>query len=192
MVKKHRKTNEAIQDNWLFYGVDPESRTVMIDEEIDGHSIGLALRGIRSLVMNDAESQITLIVSTYGGDLYSAYGLYDYLRTLQCPIQTIGIGQVMSAGTLLFLAGDERIALPHTTFMIHAASMELDESKAYTVATDSIEIQRIWGELCETYAQRTSHKDAAWWKRWAKYEDRYLTADEALDIGLATEIKRRS
>jgi ATP-dependent Clp protease protease subunit len=190
MVKKHKKTNEAIQDNWLFYGVDPESRTVMIDEEINEHTIGLALRGIRSLVMNDSESKITLILSTYGGDLYSAYGLYDYLRTLSCPIQTIGIGQVMSAGTLLFLAGDERIALPHTTFMVHSASMELDESKTYAVATDSIEIQRIWGELCETYAYRTSHKDAAWWKRWAKYEDRYLTAAEALDMGLATEIKR--
>ena len=50
---------------------------------------------------------IKLYISTYGGSADEMFGIYDVMNFCKkfCDIETIGIGKVMSAGTLLLAAG---------------------------------------------------------------------------------------
>ena len=50
------------------------------------------------------EKPITFYVSTWGGDALGMFGIYDLMRTVreECPIETFGLGKVMSAGVLFW------------------------------------------------------------------------------------------
>lgn len=64
-------------------------------------------------------NSITLWINNRGGDLTHGYALYDYIRSMRMPVVTKAHGFVGSSGVLIMLAGDKRIALPHTRFLIH-------------------------------------------------------------------------
>jgi ATP-dependent Clp protease protease subunit len=51
------------------------------------------------------ETVLRLYVNSIGGDLYQALALIDVMRLSPNPIQTIGIGAIMSAGFLIFASG---------------------------------------------------------------------------------------
>ena len=67
---------------------------------------------------------ITFYISTYGGSADEMFAIYDMMSLLKekCEIHTIGLGKVMSAGTLLLAAGTKgkRKIGRHCRIMIHA------------------------------------------------------------------------
>jgi|TARA_R110000824_G_scaffold7271_4_gene32851 ATP-dependent Clp endopeptidase proteolytic subunit ClpP len=50
---------------------------------------------------------IKFLISTHGGDAVEMFSVYDTMKHVQktYPIHTIGVGKIMSAGTLLLAAG---------------------------------------------------------------------------------------
>jgi len=64
---------------------------------------------------------LTLIITSYGGDLFSAFALIDVMRGSQIPIHTIGLGIIASAGLMTFIAGEpgSRIITPNTSILSH-------------------------------------------------------------------------
>ena len=50
--------------------------------------------------------------------------LYNVLRAMPFHLITHNVGNVDSIGNAVFLAGDERYACPHTTFMFHGVGMD--------------------------------------------------------------------
>ena len=67
---------------------------------------------------------ITFYVSTWGGDALGMFGIYDLMRIVreECPIETFGLGKVMSAGVLLLAAGTKgkRKIGKHCRVMMHS------------------------------------------------------------------------
>lgn len=64
---------------------------------------------------------LNMIICSPGGDLNAAFALIDTMRGSQIPIRTIGLGQIASAGLMIFLAGDkgQRILTPNTSILSH-------------------------------------------------------------------------
>ena len=64
---------------------------------------------------------LNMIICSPGGDLNAAFALIDTMRGSQIPIRTIGLGQIASAGLMIFLAGDKgnRILTPNTSILSH-------------------------------------------------------------------------
>lgn len=62
---------------------------------------------------------IYIHLTTYGGDLYSAFMTYDTLKKCKYNIITIGEGYVASAGTVIALGGKERKIQKNALMMIH-------------------------------------------------------------------------
>lgn len=66
---------------------------------------------------------VTLYISSNGGELMDAVAAYDRLRLAakrtKQRITTVASGYCMSAGVVLLQAGTHRLALPHTLFLVH-------------------------------------------------------------------------
>ena len=67
---------------------------------------------------------LNLIVTSPGGDLNAAFALIDVMRGSAIPVRTIGLGQIASAGLMIFIAGDKgkRILTPNTSILSHQYS----------------------------------------------------------------------
>jgi ATP-dependent protease ClpP protease subunit len=86
-------------------GITPKSVTNLI--EVTGQA------------RNNGSSRILLHISSGGGSLNEAFTAYNYLRSLDVPIETHNIGNVQSAAVMLFLAADIRRADPYSRFLFH-------------------------------------------------------------------------
>ncbi len=67
-------------------------------------------------------TDITLMLSSMGGDLAAGLSTYNFLRSLGIRLTTYNVGNVYSAAMLLFLAGERRVVEPSGQFLIHAPS----------------------------------------------------------------------
>jgi ATP-dependent protease ClpP protease subunit len=92
----------------------------------------------------------------------------------------------MSMATVIFLAGDERVSYPNSTFMLHAVSSMVD-GKLYEMELDVKETKRLNEVLLQIIVDNTKH-NASWWNKQLKYEDKYFDSEGALEAGIVTSI----
>lgn len=67
-----------------------------------------------------------------GGDLEDGFSLYNFLRLCPIKVVTVNMGHIASIANIPFLAGDERIACPHTYFHFHTFDWSTTASHAMT------------------------------------------------------------
>jgi ATP-dependent protease ClpP protease subunit len=144
------------------------------------------------LAQVDAIPEITIMVSTYGGDAYECMALCDAIEKAKnegITVHTIGTGKVMSAGIAIVASGSEgcRKATKNTGFMIHdvggyAAGLitqmenDIEESKAVR--------ERYFGVIIEN--SDITHTQVQNWIE--ERLNKYLTAKEARLYGIIDQI----
>lgn len=162
-----------------------DQRIIMLTGEINEDKSRQLLRYLLLLATLDPMKHITIYLSTYGGDIYEMNAMYDAMRLVKCPIHTIGIGKVMSAGVLVLAAGDRRSVTENTSIMMHQVSTEI-----YGSVTDlSIEVKHtkaLQDSMYKLYSKYTG-KPIKQLETDLK-SDKYLTAQEALEYGLVDEV----
>lgn len=64
---------------------------------------------------------LTLMITSYGGDLAAAFAVIDVMRGSAIPVHTVGLGVIASAGLLTFISGKpgHRIITPNTSILSH-------------------------------------------------------------------------
>lgn len=73
---------------------------------------------------NQNVAEVRLLLSTPGGQVMNGINLYNVLRAMPFRLVTHNVGNVDSIGNAVFLAGDHRIACPHSTFMFHGVGFD--------------------------------------------------------------------
>jgi ATP-dependent Clp protease, protease subunit len=74
---------------------------------------------------NDGTKEVYLMMSTPGGNVMNGINLYNVLRGMPFRLITHNVGNVDSIGNAIFLAGAQRFACPHSTFMFHGVGMDV-------------------------------------------------------------------
>ena len=74
---------------------------------IDPMNIEAASRWLLYAKFNKIEKPLTLHVNSEGGDLGDAIGLVDLMRGIGVTVRTLGYGNIMSAGFMIFAAGQK-------------------------------------------------------------------------------------
>jgi ATP-dependent protease ClpP protease subunit len=74
---------------------------------------------------NQGVDHVYLMISTPGGNVMNGLNLYNVLRAMPFKLTTHNVGNVDSIGNAVFLAGEERFACPHSTFMFHGVGFDL-------------------------------------------------------------------
>lgn len=128
------------------------------------------------------------IVSTHGGSAAEAFGVYDVLRMIrqECEITTFGLGKVMSAGVLLLAAGTKgkRRIGKNCRVMLHCAA-GTNYGPLHDLENELEEIQRTQKRYVDCLAKETSLTKSQLKKMLNKKINIYLTAEEAVEMGIA-------
>jgi len=174
----------------------PEARSIMFVGEVteeraaDLVSALLVLSQTKAPEAERAEP-IKLYVSTYGGSADEMFGIYDVVNYCKkfCDIETIGLGKVMSAGTLMLASGTKgkRKLGKHCRVMIHA----VNGGQVGDIHNLQNELEQTVS-LQDSYIQALSHETNMTKRQIQTLINRkvnvYLTAEEAIEKGLADEI----
>jgi len=130
--------------------------------------------------------QLDLYINSYGGELFGGLAIYDYLRALPVVVHTIAIGKVMSAGTIVFLAGEVRSCYKHSYFMVHNMSDNL--SGSIQSLENDMALNKILNEqMVNIYKEHTNIKHKKEWRK-KLMQDTYIDAKEAKEIGFVQAI----
>ena len=130
---------------------------------------------------------IELYLSTYGGGCYDGLALYDVIEASQTPIEVFCTGKIMSMGIIVALGSKVRKGYRNTTFMIHQVSgisfgtlRDMEETVA--------EVSRINDMLFKVIKSKTKVTEERLNQVIRQKQDWFITAEEALELGILTEI----
>ena len=172
---------DAIADRLAF-----KSRFVMLFGEIN-HAVARATCTRLIALAEDAETPITVLISSPGGHVESGDAIHDIIRFVRAPVTTVGTGWVASAGTHVFLAApkERRVCLPNTRFMIHQPGGGAG-GPATDIAIQAKEILRTRERIARVISRQTAQALA---KVLGDMErDFWMSAEEAIEYGLVSKI----
>lgn len=163
--------------------------THFLTGEVAEDNISKCIKWIIYENLNTTEHTLTLYINSTGGDLYQAFALIDIMKCSNHPIQVIAVGSIMSAAFLIFCAGTQglRTVAVNTGIMCHQYS-DSTEGKHHDLKAQMRE-----GELCnermlKIIREATNLPAAKIRSRLLKETDVYLTAQEAIELGIADHL----
>ena len=172
--------------SWLNDGIDIEKRIIHLDTDVDNETMGKIYRAVMEM-QNISDAPISLHLSTYGGDIYHAFSLYDLLSNSDGIVYTYGTGPIMSAGLLLFLAGDVRDMSENSRIMAHSVSEHsfMDSRKTSEIENDLAAQKDIEAAMVAVLADKTK-RSKKWWMNTIKHQDVYINRKEAMKLDILT------
>lgn len=130
---------------------------------------------------------IQVLLSTYGGNVYDGLSLYDAIKNSKTDVDITCFGKIMSIGIIILLSAKTRKAYRNTTFMIHELSSGVI-GKLADMEESIDEAKRINKVLFDIIKKETKISPSLLDDIYIKKKDWFFTAEEALEMGLITEI----
>ena len=166
-----------------------KDRIVMLTGEVNDMTANLVVAQMLFLESQNNSDTINFYINSPGGAVTAGLGIYDTMQFIKSPVSTIVMGQACSMGSFLAQAGEagQRLVLPNSRTMIHQPS-----GGAGGQATDmEIQVQEILKmkkNLTEIYVKHNSKNKAYEELSAAMERDNFMSAQEAVDFGLADKV----
>jgi ATP-dependent Clp protease protease subunit len=189
LKKQSKRLNSDNTSIFLEEGVDVDNRIIHLFDDIEQHSTSRVIRGLQLMVLKNKELPVHIYINSFGGDIYSGFGLFDFIRSLEIEVHVYVVGTAMSAASVVLMSGDYRYMYENSKIMLHSASGGI-EGKSFEIVNDAEEHKRIHQQMAEIYASR-SGIDYKKWVKDLKYENLYYRAKEALELGLIDTIIKK-
>lgn len=166
-----------------------KERVVFFTGEVEENMCNVIVAQMLFLEAEAPDQPISMYINSPGGSVYAGLGVYDVMQYIKCPVHTYVTGMAASMGSFIAQAGEpgHRYLLPSATTMIHQPS-----SGARGMISD-LEInyregQRLKEYMTGLYVKHNSR--GVTYDQFAELMDRdkWLTADQALEYGLADHI----
>jgi ATP-dependent Clp protease protease subunit len=149
---------------------------------------------VENHVVKKKKKELLLMICSEGGSVEDAFALIDVMKSSSIPIKTVGLGCVASSGLLIFLAGmkGRRMLTPNTSILSHQYS-NYHEGKHHELFAIAKEHSLIQERMLRHYQQSTGLSEELILSKLLPPTDVYLSADEALALGLCdyvTDLKK--
>ncbi len=167
----------------IYFGLGPNKANSTENGAINQESVGFLIRTIHAMAAQNSKKPITLRVMSPGGDAYSAFALYDFIKSTPNKIIFHGFGEIMSSGTIIMAACDEVYLSPKSTVMVHAGVVNIPETTYQDAQLNMAEERRVQ-DMLETIYAENSRAPKEFWVKVCKH-DTFLSAKEAVILGLA-------
>lgn len=167
-----------------------DKRSIYLFGDIDSN---VAKQVCEELIALDRQSQdpIQIIVGSYGGEVYPAFSIIDTIKAMKSPVETIGLGMVMSAGLLIFMTGSTRKISSNASILSHRFWGGLIGSQA-ELAAGRVEHDRLHQRIIDVYKEHTRLKtNEEVLNTLLKETDVWLTAPQAIEYGIADQILQK-
>jgi ATP-dependent Clp protease protease subunit len=166
-----------------------KDRIVILDTDVNEHSASLIVAQLLFLESEDANKDILFYINSPGGVVTAGMSIYDTMQFISPDVSTIVMGQACSMGSLLATAGakGKRMILPNARHMIHQPSGGAG-GQATDMEIQVNEILKMKRNLTQIYVDHNSK--AKTFEELSKdmERDNFMSAQEAVDYGLADEI----
>ncbi len=182
MAKDDKKKQENSPNEYML-----KTRSILISGEINKELAEKTVKMLLILEAQDSKKSIKLFIDSPGGDADAGYAIVDMIRFVSCPVYTIGMGLVASAGALILLGAPKecRFGLPNSNYLIHQPLSGIQgvateiEIHANHLAKFREKINRfIAQESGKEYDQVVKDTDRDFW----------LNATDAMEYGLISRV----
>jgi len=164
------------------------SRLVHLTGDVTEHHIASVIAQLLHLG-SVSRNPIHLVVSTYGGSVDEMFSLYDTIKFLPCPVHTVGLGKVMSAGVLLLASGvkGHRLIGASSRIMIHSVSGGA-MGNVFEVINQTNEHKRLHEQMVSAILHETKMDRKTLDKIMSPGLDYFVTPAEAIKLGIVDRI----
>jgi ATP-dependent Clp protease, protease subunit len=178
------KDSQAFERVVFFTGVVTEDSVVRVQREL----LKLAYKEKES----KKPQHITLMINSPGGACNHGFALVDtieYIRGMGVPVVGIVNGVAMSMGSVLLQACSSRLISRHSRLMVHEISAGV-QGKLHNIRNEVEEFERVMWMLAQVYAERNTSdkKTPEEWVAFLEGQDKYISAAEAVKLGLCDAI----
>jgi ATP-dependent Clp protease protease subunit len=160
---------------------------IFITTPIEPQMASLVVAQLLFLQSEDAERDISMYISSPGGQVTAGLAIYDTMQQIKPDVATYCMGMCASMASVLLAAGTKgkRFALPNSEVMIHQGSA------GFQGATPDIEVQSRW--IIRTVRRLTqilAHHTGQPYDRVERdtQRDFFMTANEAKEYGIVDEV----
>lgn len=133
---------------------------------------------------------LTLVICSPGGHVSSAFALIDTMKASAIPVHTVGLGEISSCGLLTFMSGAKghRTVTPNTSILSHQYSWG-SNGKEHELFARVREFELTSQRMLAHYKKCTGMSEKDVKKYLLPAEDVWLSAEQAVEYGIADEIK---
>lgn len=166
----------------------------LLMEEISLNTVKQAVEWIFEANFSEEPPELlNLIITSPGGDLNAAFALIDVMRGSSIPVRTIGLGQIASAGLMIFIAGDKgmRILTPNTSILSHQYSWGAFGKEHELFATVK-EFDLTTKKMIQHYKKCTGLSEKQIRDVLLPPQDIWLSTSEAKKLGICDDVKELS
>lgn len=166
-----------------------KDRIVILDTDVNEHSASLIVAQLLYLESEDANKDILFYINSPGGVVTAGMSIYDTMQFIRPDVSTIVMGQACSMGSLLASSGakGKRMILPNARHMIHQPSGGAG-GQATDMEIQVNEILKMKRNLTQIYVDHNSQGKTFEELSKDMERDNFMSAQEAVDYGLADEI----
>ena len=137
---------------------------------------------------SDKREPIKLILNSPGGEVYDGIGIVDVIEQSLTPVHIYVHGQAQSMGFAIATCGHYRYASKRTTFMYHEISWETSREKLQYHDQELREGRRLWKVYDNIIITNTNIPLKTLEQVRKTHKEWYMTAQEALELGVIDEI----
>ena len=178
--------------------IDYERRNIYINGDITEDVAKEVIRQIIEINDYDEEQRIediyykdkpiNLFLTTNGGDTDEAFAIYDIIKHTRTQVDIYAIGRCYSAGFIILLAGNIKLAYPNTSFMLHELSYDPQDNCLTTQEYYTQEFRKTQEKINRIVSQNTNISQEKLKEYFEKGKDWFMSAEEALDLGVIDKI----
>ena len=166
-----------------------DERKIFLWDSVTDKSAAEIVEKLLYLDTLDHEKEITFYMNTPGGSISAGMSIYDTMKLIKAPVKVVVTGIAMSMGSILLSAAKKgrRFLFPSARVMIHQPLIMGEMSgTAVDMHIQAMELERMRQELNKILSEASGQP----LEKIAEDTDRdfFLTAQEAIDYGLADAI----
>ncbi len=167
-----------------------KERIIFLDGEINDAVSSLVVSQLIFLEAEDPDKEINLYINSPGGSVTAGLAIYDTIKYISSPVNTICLGQAASMAALILAAGKKgsRFALRSSRVMIHQPFGGV-EGQASDITVQAEELVRLKKLTISYLASDTGKTEAEVEKDIAR--DNFMTSDDAVKYGIIDSVITR-
>lgn len=165
-----------------------QDRIIFIDGDITSERANSVVMQLLWLKADNPDKDIDIYINSFGGCVYSGYAIKDVIHSLDCKVNTYGVGTCMSMGGYLLSCGTGvRSATKNCRIMLHAVSSH-SQGTIHDIEVDFKETKYLHDKIIQDVLESSKgklDKDTLLEKT---QRDWYMSPEEAIKFGIIDKV----
>lgn len=179
MSDDEEDVNVTVDDNDIYFYDSVSDKSVM--------KLNIELKKLERKLKDKKKGKITIYINSVGGDVFAGFSAMDHIVGCKVKVVTVADGLCCSAATLIYLGGHKRLVKKHSMFLIHQISSDSSSWVKFEDMKDDMKnSERMMEKMLDVYRENTQLPEKK--LRRMMRHDMYLTSDQCIEYGIASEI----